>query len=53
LRYVELWPDHTTESEADITKAYARLVENEIRKAPENWLWSHKRWKMQRDAPST
>jgi KDO2-lipid IV(A) lauroyltransferase len=53
LRYVELWPDPTTASEADITKAYARLVENEIRKAPENWLWSHKRWKMQRDAPST
>lgn len=28
-----------------ITKAYAKLLENNIIKNPENWLWSHKRWK--------
>jgi len=29
----------------DILSEYARLLENDIREQPENWLWSHKRWK--------
>jgi KDO2-lipid IV(A) lauroyltransferase len=48
VRYVELWPDPSTAQEADITRAYARLVETEIYQDPGNWLWSHKRWKMKR-----
>jgi KDO2-lipid IV(A) lauroyltransferase len=28
-----------------ITEAHTRLLEEEIRKKPEYWLWSHKRWK--------
>jgi KDO2-lipid IV(A) lauroyltransferase len=50
LEYAELWPDPATASEMDITRAYAKRVETEILKAPENWLWSHKRWKMQPEA---
>jgi len=34
--------------EMDITRAYARQVEADIRKHPEQWLWSHRRWKMKR-----
>lgn len=28
-----------------ITNEYARLLEQSIRNQPDNWLWSHKRWK--------
>jgi len=29
----------------DLTKEYARLLEQEIKNKPESWLWSHRRWK--------
>ena len=29
----------------DITDIYARMLEEQIRKAPQFWLWTHKRWK--------
>lgn len=32
-------PDHT------ITEAHVRMLEKTIRRRPELWLWSHKRWK--------
>jgi KDO2-lipid IV(A) lauroyltransferase len=28
-----------------ITNRYAQLIESSVRDNPENWLWSHKRWK--------
>jgi Kdo2-lipid IVA lauroyltransferase/acyltransferase len=31
-----------------LTEAYARLVETQIRAAPADWPWSHKRWKLKR-----
>lgn len=30
----------------DITNEYAKRLEKVIRNKPENWLWSHKRWKL-------
>ncbi len=36
-----------------LTKLYMNKLEQVIRKKPENWLWSHKRWKRKReDIPS-
>ncbi len=32
-------------AEGEITKRYMKKIEEIIRKKPENWLWSHKRWK--------
>lgn len=32
----------------EISAIYARQVESNIREKPEEWLWSHKRWKHQR-----
>lgn len=29
----------------EITEAHTRMLESDIRKAPFNWLWTHKRWK--------
>ncbi|MBI9064291.1 MAG: lysophospholipid acyltransferase family protein [Marinilabiliaceae bacterium] len=31
--------------EGEVTERYVRKVESVIQKEPENWLWSHKRWK--------
>jgi KDO2-lipid IV(A) lauroyltransferase len=36
-------------SEGEITLAYTKRLEDEIRSQPENWLWTHKRWKMRRE----
>jgi Kdo2-lipid IVA lauroyltransferase/acyltransferase len=32
----------------EITERYARLVEAQIRAAPPDWPWSHKRWKLKK-----
>ena len=32
-------------SKKNITKECAKILENQIKKKPENWLWSHNRWK--------
>jgi Kdo2-lipid IVA lauroyltransferase/acyltransferase len=32
----------------EITEAHVRLLERDIQKAPEYWLWTHRRWKHQR-----
>lgn len=29
----------------EVTRKFAAFVETEVRKAPDNYLWSHKRWK--------
>jgi KDO2-lipid IV(A) lauroyltransferase len=31
-----------------LTERYARLVEDQIRAAPPDWPWSHKRWKLKK-----
>ena len=43
----------------EFTARYARMVEEQIRAAPADWPWSHKRWKLkkplyigQRSAPA-
>lgn len=46
LRYENLFNNPALAQEGDITRAYAARIEAEIRAQPENWLWSHKRWKM-------
>lgn len=41
--------DNPTELEkGEITRRYAKMLESQINKKPENWLWSHKRWKLTR-----
>jgi Kdo2-lipid IVA lauroyltransferase/acyltransferase len=32
----------------EITEAHVHLLEDCIRRAPDNWLWSHRRWKHKR-----
>jgi Kdo2-lipid IVA lauroyltransferase/acyltransferase len=37
-------------AEFEITETHVRMLENAIRQYPENWLWSHRRWKHKREA---
>lgn len=32
-------------NEGEITEAYVRHLEDSIKRQPENWVWSHRRWK--------
>jgi KDO2-lipid IV(A) lauroyltransferase len=40
--------DASKTQEGEITEAHVRLLENDIRENPEYWLWTHRRWKYQR-----
>jgi Kdo2-lipid IVA lauroyltransferase/acyltransferase len=35
----------TTTAKGELTAAYMKMLETDIRNAPEFWLWSHRRWK--------
>lgn len=48
VTYLPVWPDPATAADMSISKAYAELLEKAIHEEPANWLWSHKRWKMQK-----
>jgi len=43
LRVLAANPKQTGEGE--ITRAYARILEQNIQEQPELWLWTHNRWK--------
>jgi KDO2-lipid IV(A) lauroyltransferase len=43
---VTLLADHPRHmKEGGVTEAFASLLEEAIREQPENWVWSHRRWK--------
>jgi KDO2-lipid IV(A) lauroyltransferase len=39
--------DARTTEEGEITKKYVHFLEESIYNQPDNWLWSHKRWKVE------
>ncbi len=39
-------------AEGEITETFTRRFEEQIRRDPTVWLWSHKRWKHKRPAPA-
>ncbi len=49
VEYRDVWLQPELAEPADITRAYASMLEADIRAQPESWLWSHKRWKMKPD----
>lgn len=49
LEYEIATSDPRSTAEGELTKAFARFLENAIRKRPDNYLWSHKRWKWRYD----
>lgn len=42
---IEPPPDRKAETLRDYTARYTRVIEEEIRRDPAQWLWLHKRWK--------
>jgi Kdo2-lipid IVA lauroyltransferase/acyltransferase len=48
--FVEAIEDPLKTGYGEITERMNDLLEKDIRKQPEYWLWSHKRWKHQRPA---
>lgn len=41
----KIWDDASVTTAGEITKAYVDFMERQLREQPENWLWSHRRWK--------
>lgn len=46
FEYRTICEDASTMSAEDITKRYYELLEKDIKAQPENYLWSHRRWKI-------
>lgn len=47
LEIVPITENPATTKPYEITEAHVRLLEDDIRRNPEFWLWSHRRWKRQ------
>jgi len=48
--YLSIISDNSVETkEKEITSKYAKKLEEAILKKPENYLWSHKRWKLKKN----
>jgi KDO2-lipid IV(A) lauroyltransferase len=43
-----LCEDPSATSDGEITERFARRLEQQIRKAPDDWLWLHRRWRDRR-----
>jgi Kdo2-lipid IVA lauroyltransferase/acyltransferase len=50
LEFVDVSSNPKETGYGEITEKVTRLLEEDIRRKPEFWLWSHKRWKKQRPA---
>lgn len=48
LKFVPITLTPKKEATFDITREYFKMLEENIREAPEYWLWSHRRWKRTR-----
>jgi len=48
VEFTKLFDDASLTKEFEVTKAHVKFLEDIIRKRPELWLWSHKRWKHKR-----
>lgn len=46
LTFHEIKPETNTQEEYPVTRRYTEMLEKEICKAPEYWLWSHNRWSL-------
>lgn len=45
VRFVELYDGKEEVEPNEITRRYATMLEEMVRRSPELWMWSHKRWK--------
>ena len=45
VEFIEIATPEEKENSDNVMKEYVRLLEDNIRRQPEIWLWSHNRWK--------
>lgn len=45
VNYHRIYPEGEKFQEFEVVKKFHKLLENTINKRPDNWLWSHRRWK--------
>ncbi|MBW8362733.1 MAG: lysophospholipid acyltransferase family protein [Kaistella sp.] len=45
VNYHRIYPDGEKFTQYEVVKKFHRLLQNTIRKRPENYLWSHRKWK--------
>lgn len=45
VEFTKLFDDASQTTDYEITKSHVKFLEDIIRRKPEYWLWSHKRWK--------
>ncbi len=45
-----LWDGSESITSSDITDRFVKILENDIRARPEDYLWSHRKWKHQKPA---
>jgi KDO2-lipid IV(A) lauroyltransferase len=48
MEFLPLAPAGKPAASGALTERYARLVEEQIRAAPPDWPWSHKRWRLKK-----
>lgn len=51
-RFIPITESGKTTEEHEITEAFLRLTEQQIKERPEHYLWTHKRWKHRGKAPA-
>ncbi len=49
VEYTEVCLDPSDQKEGEITQQFMNTLAAALRRAPESWLWSHKRWKKKRE----
>ncbi len=45
ITLTKMWDDASLTAPGEIMLAYIAFMEEQLRVQPENWLWSHRRWK--------
>jgi len=48
VKLIELTSDASSSTDGEITEKYMRTLEDIILQKPQDWLWSHRRWKQKR-----
>ncbi|MEG0925269.1 lysophospholipid acyltransferase family protein [Chryseobacterium sp.] len=47
VNYYRIYPDNEKFTEHEVVKKFHKILENTLHKHPDNYLWSHRKWKYQ------
>lgn len=47
VNYYRIYPDHEKFAEHEVVRKFHKMLENTLNKYPDNYLWSHRKWKYQ------